>query len=380
MSSKICFLACCFRTWLKLLTARMAVVVILGWLLIISFAQTQNPGKLVVLTKPIAPFVMQNQDGHLAGFSIELWDALSTRMGVKTKYLLLPDLKSLLASIEVGNGDAAIAAISVTAEREAVMDFSYPYFDSGLQIMTVSVEAGTLQKTWTAVNRLISTRGFRSALFTLALLLLVFAHVIWWIERDRNPSFSRRYPAGLWDAIYWALVTVTTVGYGDKTPRSPFGQVVALVLIFFGYITFAWFTATVASSLTVSQLEGAILGPGDLAGKRVATVVGSTGEQFLRHLPQVHVLTYALIDDAFPALLDGRADAIVYDYPSLSYFAQHEGKGRVRLVGSVFQRESYGIAFPQGSPLREQVNRALLEIRESGLYDRIYSKWFGAPE
>lgn len=358
----------------------MLMIAVVGWLLVVSLAQTQDSKKLVVLTKPIAPFVMQNPDGRLAGFSIELWDALAAQMGWQTEYRYLPDLKSLLSSIQAGDGDAAIAAISITSDRETVMDFSYPYFESGLQIMTASVEAGTLQKTWSVVKRLVSTRDFRSALLTLALLLLVFAHIIWWIERDRNPSFSRKYPAGLWDAIYWALVTVTTVGYGDKTPRSPLGQVVALILIFFGYLTFAWYTATVASSLTVSQLEGAVLGPGDLAGKQVATVAGSTGEQFLRHLPQVHVLTYALIDEAFPALLAGQVDAIVYDYPSLSYFTQHEGKGKVRLVGPVFQRESYGIAFPQGSPLREQVNRALLGIRESGLYDRIYSRWFGAPE
>jgi len=341
-------------------------------------AQPSQPKRLVVLTKPIAPFVMQSSDGHLSGFSIELWDAVSTRMGVDTEYRLLPDLKSLLNDVRDGKGDAAIAAISITASREVYLDFSHPYFSSGLQILTASSEVSALQKTFTAFRNLISTDGFRSALITLTVLLLVFAHVIWWIERGRNPAFSRRYPAGLWDAVYWALVTVTTVGYGDKTPRSPTGQVVALVLIFFGYLTFAWFTATVASSLTVSQLESAVRGPEDLAGKRVATVAGSTAERYLRHLPQVRVLSYPLIDEAYPALLSGRADAVVYDFPSLGYYAQQAGKGKVRLVGPVFQREPYGIAFPQGSPLREQVNRVLLEVRESGLYDRIYRKWFGA--
>ena len=334
---------------------------------------------VVVLTKPIAPFVMQTSDGRITGFSIELWDALAAHMGLETDYRLLPDLKTLLAEIRAQKGDAAIAAISITADREAYLDFSHPYFNSGLQILTLSVEAGTLQKTWAAIRRLFATRGFQAALFTLALLLLVFAHVIWWVERKRNPAFSRRYPRGLWDAIYWALVTVSTVGYGDKTPKSAAGQAVALVLIFFGYLTFAWFTATVASSLTVSQLESTVMGPGDLAGKRVATVAGSTAEAFLRHLPLVEIVAYPLIEDAYPALLAGEVDAIVYDFPSLSYYAKHEGRGKVRLVGPIFQREPYGIAFPQGSPLRERVNRALLEIQESGLYDRIYQKWFGAP-
>jgi len=356
-----------------------------AWVLwtLAAWAVAQGAGTpreaVVVLTKPIAPFVLQTPDGRLTGFSIDLWNALADRLGLVTDYRLLPDLKTLLAEIRAQKGDLAIAAISITADRETYLDFSHPYFNSGLQILTLSAEAGTLQRTWGAIRRLFATGGFRSALFTLGLLLFVFAHVIWWIERERNPAFSRRYPRGLWDAIYWALVTVSTVGYGDKTPKSPAGQAVALVLIFFGYLTFAWFTATVASSLTLSQLESAVMGPGDLAGKRVATVAGSTAEAFLRQLPQVRIVTYPLIEDAYPVLLAGEVDAIVYDFPSLSYYASHEGRGKVRLVGPVFQREPYGIAFPQGSPLRERVNRALLELQESGIYDRIYQKWFGAP-
>ena len=323
---------------------------------------------------------MQRPNGTPSGFSIELWEALVDRTGLQTRFVMLPDLKTLLHYIESGEGDATIAAISITSDREARIDFSHPYFDSGLQILVAAAEMGALQKAFGTLRRLTSTRGFWSAFLTLGLLLVVFAHVIWFIERGRNPSFSRRYPAGLWDAIYWALVTVTTVGYGDKTPKSPPGQAVAIVLIFFGYLTFAWFTATVASALTVSQLEGAVRGPEDLSGKRVATVAGSTAERFLRHLPGVHVVTYPLIDGAYPALLAGEVDAVLYDYPSLAYYAQNAGRGKARLVGPVFQHEPYGIAFPEGSPLRERVNRALLEIREEGLYDRIYAKWFGAAE
>ena len=344
--------------------------------LLLGFAAAEE---VVVLTKPIAPFVMESPDGRLTGFSIELWEAIAARLGLETTYRLLPDIRALLEAVEKGEGDLAIAAISITAEREARMDFSHPYFESGLQIMTLTAEVSAFERAKGALRSLLATSTFRTALFSLFVLLLIFAHVIWLVERGRNPDFSKSYPRGLWDAIYWAIVTVTTVGYGDKTPKSSVGRAVALVLIFFGYLIFAWFTATVASSLTVLQLEEKVSGPADLAGKRVATVAGSTAEAFLRHLPQVHLLTYPLIEDAYEALLAGQADAIVYDFPSLSYYAEHEGRGLVRLVGPVFKREPYGIAFPEGSPLRERVNRVVLELKESGLYDRIYAKWFGGP-
>ena len=68
---------------------------------------------------------------------------------------------------------------------------------------------------------------------------------------------------------------------------------------------------------------------------------------------------------------------MVYDTPILQYYASHEGKGKVQMVGSVFRKESYGIQFPQDSSLRKPVNEALLRLRENGTYDRLQTKWFG---
>jgi polar amino acid transport system substrate-binding protein len=48
-----------------------------------------------------------------------------------------------------------------------------------------------------------------------------------------------------------------------------------------------------------------------------------------------------------------------------------------QVVGGVFHREDYGIVFPTDSPLRKQVNGALLALRENGRYQKIYDEWFG---
>ena len=61
----------------------------------------------------------------------------------------------------------------------------------------------------------------------------------------------------------------------------------------------------------------------------------------------------------------------------LLYFASHEGKGKVQVVGPIFRKENYGIVFPDKSPLRKRVNEALLKLRENGTYDQLYKKWFG---
>ena len=63
----------------------------------------------------------------------------------------------------------------------------------------------------------------------------------------------------------------------------------------------------------------------------------------------------------------------------LLYYASHDGKGKVQLVGPVFRKENFGIVFPPDSRLRKEVDRALLDLREDGTYQRLEQTWFGGP-
>jgi polar amino acid transport system substrate-binding protein len=131
----------------------------------------------------------------------------------------------------------------------------------------------------------------------------------------------------------------------------------------------------VTSSLTVQQLQGDIKGPEDLPGKQVATTMGSTSAVYLRQL-NAQVMEFPRIEEAFDVLLKGQTDAVVFDSPVLLFYAAHEGRGKVSLVGNVFRKESYGIIFPQNSQQRRHVDNALLTLKENGIYQRIYDKWF----
>ena len=68
---------------------------------------------------------------------------------------------------------------------------------------------------------------------------------------------------------------------------------------------------------------------------------------------------------------------MVHDAPILSYYAATEGRGRFTTAGRVFHPEKYGIALPSVSSRREDVNRAILRIREDGTYEALIEKWFG---
>ena len=150
-----------------------------------------------------------------------------------------------------------------------------------------------------------------------------------------------------------------------------------MVWIALSIILIAQFTAAITASLTVQQLTGIINGPDDLPGKSVATVRGSTAAQYLDK-QQIGYVPVEKIEDAYDLLATGNAQAVVYDAPVLLYHAANKGKGRVQMVGPIFEEETYGIALPTGSPLRKPINGILLKLKQDGTYQELYDKWFGS--
>lgn len=124
-----------------------------------------------------------------------------------------------------------------------------------------------------------------------------------------------------------------------------------------------------------------INGPEDLAGKTIAVKTGTATVAFAETLNAKELRKFPNIDQAYLEVVTGGADAAIHDTPNVLYYASTAGKGRVKVVGPDVKAAYYGIAFPQGSPLREKVNIALLKLIEDGEYDKIYEKWFGTvPE
>ncbi len=328
---------------------------------------------LRVATRLVRPFVFEEK-GRLTGFSVELWQEITRLMNVKSEFIVKPTVKELLASVNSHEAALGIAAISITAEREMQLDFSQPMFDAGLQILTSAQGSeGSLLGNIVAG---IFTRDFLALIGIIILLLAIPAHIVFFLERRPGGSLlaHRSYFPGIFEAAWWAAATLAT--QADQMPKSAAARVAAIIWMFSSVVFIAYFTAGVTSSLTLQQLRGDIKGPEDLPGKHVASVKGSTSVEYLRQ-HNVEVSEFGKVEEAYQALQQDQADAVVYDAPVLLYYASHEGKGKVQVVGPIFRKENYGIIFPDKSPLRKRVNEALLKLRENGTYDQLYKKWFG---
>ena len=326
---------------------------------------------LIVATRIVSPFVTE-ENGELGGFSIELWKNITQELDIKSDFKKTQSVADLLNTVKSKQADVGVAAISVTAQREQDFDFSQPIFESGLQILVRS------QGSQSSIGRLVGSI-FTPTLFQLlgimVLIVLIPAHIIWLVERNHKGGFleNNAYFPGIFKACWWAAATLAT--QAEEMPKSAFGRVMAVIWMFISVVFIAYFTATVTTSLTVEQLQSNIKGPQDLVGKHVGTIVGSTSANYLKQ-QKIEAKEFKQIDEAYTALNNTDVDAVVFDAPILLYYAAHDGKGKVQVVGSIFRKESYAIALPNGSLYRKPINNALLSLQEKGTYQDIYDKWF----
>jgi polar amino acid transport system substrate-binding protein len=340
-----------------------------------ALGQTETR-ELRIVTRVLPPVVV-DEKGALTGFGIDLWAKIAERLKLKSNFQIAPDIRALLEAVGSDKAEIGVGAISITAEREAKFDFSQPILNAGLQIIVRGQgRDGEASPLWDLLSLLFS-KTILVWIGIALLLIIVPAHVIWLLERRQKNGIipTESYIPGIFYAMYWAAATLAT--QADQMPRQWLARIIAVLWMFAGVVFVAFYTAQLAATLTVQQIQGDINGPEDLKGRRVATTRGSTAADQVRRF-NAQVQEFSRIEDAYQALLSKKADAVVFDAPVLLYYVAHEGKGRAQVVGPIFHKEDYGIVFQPGSPLRKQINGALLALRENGVYQQIYDKWFTA--
>lgn len=349
--------------------------IVLGLALLLTFSagditareQPLPTRRLVVGTKEAPPFAIKSKDGKWTGISIELWREIASELKLSFEFREL-DLKALLQGVADGSVDVGVAALTITPEREKAFDFTHPFYSTGLGI-AVSLKN---ERPWLTVLKRFLSLAFFKVVAALTALLLAVGLLVWWFERKKNVDQFGGGPAkGIGAGFWWSAVTMTTVGYGDKAPRTTGGRAVALIWMFAAIIIISSFTAAITSSLTVSQLEPLVQGPQDLPKARVGTIPDTTSAQYLED-KIISFERYRTSQEGLEAIARGEIDAFVYDAPLLRYLINQKFRGRLVVLPNTFLRQDYSIALPSGSPLREPINLVLLhKIREDAWHETI---------
>jgi ABC-type amino acid transport substrate-binding protein len=327
---------------------------------------------LQIGTKVAPPFSIKKADGSWEGISIDLWRDIALKLEIDYEFVET-DLDGLINGVESGELDAAVAALSVTAEREGLVDFTHPFYSGGLGIAVRPGGGGGFLR---ILENFLSI-DFLTVILLLFASMLVVGGLIWVFERRANPDqFPDSTMHGIGAGLWWAVVTLTTVGYGDKAPTTVPGRILAVVWMFSALIIVASFTAALTSVLTVSELDAKVKGPNDLPRVKVGALEGSVGAQYLDKR-QIEYVAYDTVQQGLHDVADGKIDAMVHDAPILTYWINQELTGSVAVLPKTFDDRYYAIALHRASPLRKPVNQEILRIRQSRDWELILQRYLG---
>ena len=299
------------------------------------------------------PYVIQDPSGTQTGLAVDLFRLAAERAGLDYALVALPSGTDPADALE---GHRIVLPVFADAEMEALADFSHPLHTATL---------GVAQKQRSTPLRVVGgllTFDFLRIILGVALLLLIVGALVWLIERRRNEEmFHRDVRRGLGDGFWWAGVTLTTIGYGDKAPASFWGRAVAMVWMLVGLAVSASLTATVVTLADEGSRNPDL--PEDLDGREVLVLEGGPAGAFV----EGRALDATLVDDVAEALArvaGGEADAVLGAAPILSWIDEREGHG-LAVRTTRWDPVLVGMVYAEGDPLREALDRAILPILAS---------------
>ena len=321
-----------------------------------------------------APFVVK--DGALTdGISVQVWGEVARAADLPTRIVPQPSTEENLRALSDGEIDIAIGPISITSKRVAIdgIEFSHPYYYSQIGLLM----PGKAPSLWSRIKPFFHVAALSSVgVFLLGLFLI--GNLIWLAEKGKNSEqFPPHYVHGVGNGMWFALVTLTTVGYGDRSPVTLAGRWIAGVWMVITLLAVSSITAGLASAFTVSLTAAgsdAFQSRSDLRGARLAVISGTTGETWGKYYGARLVQT-ASLDEAVALVERGEIEGLIYDTPALRYHLQTNPNQNLRVADFPLATETYGFAFRKGNGLEQPIDVALLNLHQDGRITAISETW-----
>ena len=272
--------------------------------------------------------------------------------------------------------DAAVADITMTANRSNYVDFTLPYEATAIAMVVPVRDQRSSKLTWVFLKPLRYDLWLVSAVF-----FLFTGFVVWAIEHRSNDEFRgpRSYQVGT--LLYFGFSTL--VFAHRETLKSNLSRLAVLVWVFVVLILQSSYTASLTSMLTVPQLEPTVADYGALL--RGTEKVGVMNNSFMRAamtasgFPQDRLMRFPNAQSFHEALLNRSIGAIVNETPYLKIFLKAY-RANFTMTAQLNKTGGFGFAFPKGSPYVTDLSQAILKLTESDEMNMIERKWFGDPD
>ncbi|MBU2951997.1 transporter substrate-binding domain-containing protein [Tamlana agarivorans] len=304
------------------------------------------------------------ENGKLEGISVRLWHKINKSLNDHVYIYEQRTLEHLLEGVGNGEIDMSLSPLTITSDRHAVMDFSVPYYISECKGLIKSKSQGGRLIDY--LNSFFSF-NFLKVIGTLLFLLTLFGVLVWFFERHKNKDEFGPGWHGVFNSIWWSAVTMTTVGYGDKSPKTVGGRFVGLIWMFTAIVLISGITASIASSLTVHKLRISDDSFDTFKNYKIGTVKKSATESWLVNHYFNKVSSYQTFSELMEGLNNDEIQALAYDEPLIRFTLKDLDDSKYEVSKFSFNTSMYAMAFSKqfDAALKNEISQDIIDYIES---------------
>ncbi|EDM10652.1 glutamate receptor, ionotropic, kainate 1, isoform CRA_f [Rattus norvegicus] len=373
---------------------------------------------LIVTTILEEPYVMYRKsdkplygNDRFEGYCLDLLKELSNILGFLYDVKLVPDGKygaqndkgewnGMVKELIDHRADLAVAPLTITYVREKVIDFSKPFMTLGISILYRKPN-GTNPGVFSFLNPLspdiwmyvlLACLGVSCVLFVIAR----FTPYEWYNPHPCNPDSDVVENNFTLLNSFWFGVGALMQQGSELMPKALSTRIVGGIWWFFTLIIISSYTANLAAFLTVERMESPIDSADDLAKQTKieygAVRDGSTMTFFKKSKISTYEKMWAFMSSRQQSALVKNSDegiqrvlttdyALLMESTSIEYVTQRNCN--LTQIGGLIDSKGYGVGTPIGSPYRDKITIAILQLQEEGKLHMMKEKWWrgnGCPE
>ncbi|KAF5281606.1 hypothetical protein FQR65_LT02926 [Abscondita terminalis] len=282
-----------------------------------------------------------------------------------------------------GAAHMSFAALSVSSIRSEVIDFSIPYYFSGVSFLAAPQQKSEIPllafllpfspELWIAIFTSLNITAIAVAIYEW---LSPFGLNPWGRQRSKNFSMS----SALW--VMWGLLCGHLVAF--KAPKSWPNKFLINVWGGFSVIFVASYTANIAALIAGLFFHNTVSNYHDrsLLSQRVGAPRASAAEYYVQRANKVlwdHINKYRLenVEEGIARLRNGSLDILIADTPILDYYRATDHGCKLQQIGDTINEDTYAVGMNKGFPLKDSISAIISKYSSNGYMDILQEKWYG---
>ncbi|GLH10808.1 uncharacterized protein GBIM_15693, partial [Gryllus bimaculatus] len=274
--------------------------------------------------------------------------------------------------------------VSGAAHMSEVIDFSVPYFFSGVSFLAAPTQKSEIPllafllpfspELWIAIFTSLNITAMAVAVYEW---LSPFGLNPWGRQRSKNFSIA----SALW--VMWGLLCGHLVAF--KAPKSWPNKFLINVWGGFSVIFVASYTANIAALIAGLFFHNSVSDYHDrgLLSQRVGAPRASAADYYVHVANQQlweHMQRFSVRDvqEGITLLKNGSLDILIADTPILDYYRATDHGCKLQKIGDAINEDTYAVGMTKGFPLKDSISAVIAKYASNGYMDILQEKWYGA--